>query len=93
MAKRFLTAFEEIDWDTLDINSVFAFYEACSRPLEQRALLLAPINLHLREDWRRRCVADFKAHVQGVPREYDGVALPGAAPLFSLVSKQHGGLQ
>ena len=56
-----ITTFEEINWDTLDINAVYAFYDACNRPLEQRALLLAPVNPALREEWQRRCVADFKA--------------------------------
>jgi hypothetical protein len=59
-----IAAFEEINWDTFDINAVYAFYEACGRPLDQRALLLAPVNPGLREDWRRRCVADFKV-IQG----------------------------
>lgn len=64
-------AFEQINWDTLDINAVYAFYEACGRPVEQRALLCAPVNPALREDWRRRCVADFKA--------MQGRACPGCA--------------
>ncbi|MEY9607039.1 hypothetical protein ABIF74_011792 [Bradyrhizobium japonicum] len=56
-----MTAFNQINWETLDINAVYAFYEACGRPLEARALLLAPINPALRDDWRRRCVADYQA--------------------------------
>jgi hypothetical protein len=54
-------AFDQINWDTLDINRVYAFYESVGRPVEQRALLCAPINASLRDDWRRRCVVDYKA--------------------------------
>ncbi|MEY9827894.1 hypothetical protein ABIF75_011601 [Bradyrhizobium japonicum] len=32
-----MTAFNQINWETLDINAVYAFYEACGRPLEARA--------------------------------------------------------
>lgn len=61
MTDKIVMTFDNINWETLDINAVYAFYETCGRPVEQRALLCAPINPALREDWRRRCVADFKA--------------------------------
>jgi hypothetical protein len=53
--------FEAIDWTTLDIDAVYAFYNAIGRPVQERALLVCPVAKHLREDWRRRCVVDLAA--------------------------------
>jgi hypothetical protein len=63
--------YEEIDWDFLDINAVYAFYNSINRPVEQRVLLCAPINPALHHEWRRQCVADYKA--------MQGRACPGCA--------------
>jgi hypothetical protein len=53
--------FEAIDWNTIDLNAVHAFYEAINRPHIERALLLGPIALDKREAWRRQCVSDLQA--------------------------------
>ncbi|MDE5440426.1 hypothetical protein GWG65_02975 [Bradyrhizobium sp. CSA207] len=53
--------FEAIDWNTINLNAAYEFYESIGRPLAQRALLVAPIAIEERDRWQRECVADLTA--------------------------------
>ncbi len=51
----------DIDWNSLDIGRVHAFYESVGRPVEHRVLLCEPANPAQRQEWCRQCAADYKA--------------------------------
>ncbi|MCL8489485.1 hypothetical protein [Bradyrhizobium denitrificans] len=60
--------FAAINWETLDVSAVCAFYDQIGRPPGERALLVAPVDPALRDAWRRRCIADLSAmQARGCP--------------------------